>query len=249
MNLMRSIVVPQTIASDTAQKTNWKKKNAALLPSTVPSTRLPEEIVEPYWKKKPESPASQPAPPNAMAKPQAHHTIEEIEKFVRIFATTAPTFFPREKPSSRNRNPACMNITRQAATITQVVFRSVATTLGSALSCASAALGTTRTASSVKHAATVSRLRLILPPVSGYQGMVRPGQGWGLWTPVERSAGRLCHRVARPAGGSPAGRIGRLAACTEVQGSAQRAPLGSPPCPDFARATFTPPSGSRTDPP
>ena len=24
-------------------------------------------------------------------------------------------------------------------------------------------------------------------------------------------------------------------------------PLGSPPCPDFARATFTPPSGSRTD--
>src|SRR5215217_5798806 len=122
MNLMRSIVVPQTIASDTAQKTNWKKKNAALLPSTVPSTRLPEEIVEPYWKKKPESPASQPAPPNAMAKPQAHHTIEEIEKFVRIFATTAPTFFPREKPSSRNRNPACMNITSTPATITHVVF-------------------------------------------------------------------------------------------------------------------------------
>src|SRR3954452_19654520 len=134
MNLIRSIVVPHTIASDTAQKTNWKKKNAALLPSTVPSTRLRGETVEPYWKKKPESPASQPAPPNARANRQAHQTIEEMAKFVRVSATTAPTFFPREKPSSRNRNPACMNITRQPATISPVVFRSLSTPLGSALS-------------------------------------------------------------------------------------------------------------------
>ena len=35
MNLMRSSVVPQTIASDTAQKTNWKKKNDSVAPPTV----------------------------------------------------------------------------------------------------------------------------------------------------------------------------------------------------------------------
>src|SRR5436190_20471837 len=43
-----------------------------------------------------------------------------IEKFARIFAITVPAFFPREKPISRNAKPACMNITRQPATITHV---------------------------------------------------------------------------------------------------------------------------------
>src|SRR3954465_10114756 len=43
-----------------------------------------------------------------------------IEKFVRIFAITVPAFLARENPISRNANPACMNITRQAATITQI---------------------------------------------------------------------------------------------------------------------------------
>ena len=45
--------------------------------------------------------------------------IAAIEKFVRIFATTVPAFLPREKPISRKAKPACMNITRQPATITQ----------------------------------------------------------------------------------------------------------------------------------
>src|SRR5215213_2557181 len=171
MNLMRSSVVPHTIARETAQKTNWKKKNAALFPSAVPSIRLPAEIVEPYWKKNPESPNSHDAPPKAKANPHAHQTIDAIEKLVRIFATTAPTFLAREKPISRNAKPACMNITSTPATITQVVFSSVAITLGSA-SWASAALGTVRTASNVNSAAPVSRLRLILPPVSGYGGML-----------------------------------------------------------------------------
>src|SRR3954454_14191167 len=43
-----------------------------------------------------------------------------IEKFVRIFAITVPAFFARENPISRNANPACMNITKQPATITQI---------------------------------------------------------------------------------------------------------------------------------
>src|SRR3954469_19124372 len=33
---------------------------------------------------------------------------------------TVPAFFAREKPISRNAKPACMNITRQPATITQI---------------------------------------------------------------------------------------------------------------------------------
>src|SRR3954451_20169194 len=33
---------------------------------------------------------------------------------------TVPAFFARENPISRNAKPACMNITRQAATITQI---------------------------------------------------------------------------------------------------------------------------------
>ena len=43
-----------------------------------------------------------------------------IEKLVRIFATTVPAFLPREKPISRKAKPACMNMTRQPATMTQI---------------------------------------------------------------------------------------------------------------------------------
>src|SRR4051812_12047306 len=43
-----------------------------------------------------------------------------MEKFVRIFATTVPAFFAREKPISRKAKPACMNMTRQPATATQI---------------------------------------------------------------------------------------------------------------------------------
>ena len=41
---------------------------------------------------------------------------------MRIFATTVPAFLPREKPISRNANPACMNITSTPATITHIVL-------------------------------------------------------------------------------------------------------------------------------
>src|SRR3954451_24145721 len=44
-----------------------------------------------------------------------------IEKFARIFATMVPAFFWRLKPISRKANPACMNMTRTPATITQMV--------------------------------------------------------------------------------------------------------------------------------
>ena len=49
--------------------------------------------------------------PNAKAKPTAQNTSAAIEKLIRIFATTVPAFFAREKPISRKANPACMNMT------------------------------------------------------------------------------------------------------------------------------------------
>src|SRR5437016_11511932 len=42
-------------------------------------------------------------------------------RLVTTFATTVPTFFMRLNPTSSIANPACMNMTRQAATITQTV--------------------------------------------------------------------------------------------------------------------------------
>jgi hypothetical protein len=44
--------------------------------------------------------------------------IAAIEKLTRILATMVPTFLPRENPISRKAKPACMNITKQPATIT-----------------------------------------------------------------------------------------------------------------------------------
>ena len=46
----------------------------------------------------------------------------QIEKLVRILAITVPAFFWREKPISRKAKPACMNMTRTPATMTQSVF-------------------------------------------------------------------------------------------------------------------------------
>src|SRR5436305_757899 len=52
-----------------------------------------------------------------------------MEKLARTLATTVPAFFIREKPISRNRKPACMNITKTAATITQTVSTATETSV------------------------------------------------------------------------------------------------------------------------
>src|ERR1700716_2810130 len=133
-NLIRSSVVPHTIANETAQKTNWKNHFDSIVALERSITgkvgwkfATPFTIVTygPIWVKKapPSCPMKLPAGPlKANIKPTAHHAIAAIEKFVRIFATTVPAFFAREKPISRNANPACMNMTSEPATITQVVF-------------------------------------------------------------------------------------------------------------------------------
>src|ERR1017187_6603229 len=106
MNLVRSSIVPHTIASETAQKTNSKKNLAAAGAVAPKPIRL---LVKPV------------AAPNAKAKPQTQYTIELMLRLTMTLATTVPTFFMRVKPTSSMAKPACMNITRSAATITQTV--------------------------------------------------------------------------------------------------------------------------------
>ena len=132
--MIRSSVVPQTIASETAQKTNWKNhfdSIVALERSMI--GKLGWKTCVPSWicvhgprlekKNPPSCPITLPSgPPNANANPTAHQPSAAIEKLVRILAMIVPAFLPREKPISRNAKPACMNITRQAAKITHIVL-------------------------------------------------------------------------------------------------------------------------------
>src|SRR4051812_6271062 len=117
---MRSSVVPHTMASETAQKTNWKNHFASIVASDRPMTGKACCGSPNARRKKPSVPMMWPRPPpKAKAKPTAQYMIPAIEKFVTILAMTVPAFFARENPISRNAKPACMNMTRQPATITQ----------------------------------------------------------------------------------------------------------------------------------
>ena len=58
-------------------------------------------------------------------------------------ATTVPTFFIRLKPTSSIAKPACMNMTKQAATITQTVSAATPAAEVAVVSSARTAIGTT----------------------------------------------------------------------------------------------------------
>src|SRR3954468_21979275 len=139
-----------------------------------------------------------------------------IEKFARIFAMTVPAFLPRLKPISRNAKPACMNMTRQPATMTQVeliptVSASFPAPAASNVS-ASAELGSTsapRPPSALTRTAlllaTAPRVRLfigVLPPLEARleaHGDQRPpqarrGRAKGLYPCVE-NLGRLIRQL------------------------------------------------------
>ncbi len=138
-NFMRSSVVPHTIANETAQNMNWKMKNDAVSPvAAAPSTEVPN------WNSQPLSPANQPPPPKAIAKPTAHQTTDAIEKLTRILAIPMPAFFPREKPISRNAKPACMKKTSAVPTSTHVTLTSLTSVSSVGPSWASAAAGRAR---------------------------------------------------------------------------------------------------------
>src|ERR687884_465 len=102
MNFVRSIMVPHTIASETAQKTNGNSHLAAA--------------------------------PKAKANPTAQYTMEAVLKLVITLATTVPTFFMRLNPTSSMAKPACMNMTRTAATTTQTVSAPTPTAMDAVLS-------------------------------------------------------------------------------------------------------------------
>src|SRR6266850_410148 len=121
MNFVRSSIVPQTMARETAQNTNSKNHFAAA--GVVLHAIAGRSIVEPGLKvgKKPLPPMKAKAPPapKARPKPTAQYAIELTLRLVMTLATTVPTFFIRLKPTSSMAKPACMNMTKQAATITQ----------------------------------------------------------------------------------------------------------------------------------
>ena len=62
-------MVPQTIASETAQKTNWKKNLAGTTASEADIAGNRSPLLVP--RNVPWVPANQPAPPKASAKPTA----------------------------------------------------------------------------------------------------------------------------------------------------------------------------------
>ena len=74
--------------------------------------------------------------PNAIANPTHQKMTVEIARLTMILPTTAPTFLPREKPTSSIANPSCMKSTSTAATTTQTVFTAICTSsTGIAPSC------------------------------------------------------------------------------------------------------------------
>src|SRR3954452_1599309 len=173
-NLMRSSVVRQTIASETAQKTNWKNQSV----STViePSWRLisgKSALTSGPARKKPDVPMIWLPSPNANAKPTAQKQSAAIEKLTRIFAITVPAFLPREKPISRKAKPACMNITRMPAMSTQTELMPTSSgslpafARSSESPLASAAAGTANVASNPAPTPVAQRVLRISPPLSG----------------------------------------------------------------------------------
>ena len=167
---MRSSVVPHTMASETAQKTNWKNHFDSMVASERPMIGKAFCGSPKSRRKKPCVPMTWPrSPPKAKAKPTAQYRIAAIEKFVRILATTVPAFLPREKPISRKAKPACMNMTKQPATITQSEL--MPTESGSPLPAASnvsamAAAGSTSRANRPNRTARVIGVRRMDPPGS-----------------------------------------------------------------------------------
>src|ERR687890_2578329 len=121
-NLVRSSMGPHTMARDTAQKATWKR-NLAESGTCVHESPAYTSLTCPAGtaRNQPSVPMSALPVPKASANPKAQNNRAAIARLTKIFATTLPTFFIRENPTSSIANPACMNNTRTAATITHTV--------------------------------------------------------------------------------------------------------------------------------
>src|SRR5215831_5064070 len=86
--------------------------------------------------------------------------IAETPKLVMTLATMVPTFFIRLKPTSSMAKPACMNITKTAATITHTV--SAPTPAARVAVWSSARTGRGSTANSAATASALNSLLLLM---------------------------------------------------------------------------------------
>src|SRR5829696_5763870 len=121
-NLVRSSMVPHTMANETAQKATWNR-NLAESGTCVHESPAYTSLTCPDGtaRNQPSVPTSALPVPKASANPKAQKRSAAIARLTRIFATTLPTFFIRENPTSSIANPACINSTRHAVTITHIV--------------------------------------------------------------------------------------------------------------------------------
>src|SRR5215208_6925330 len=106
--------------------------------------------------------------PKAIAKPTAQNNSAAIARLTRILATTLPTFFIREKPTSSIANPACMNSTSTAATTTHMVSIASERSLTVGPSCASARPGRASTSIRTVVVNKPSLRKSFLQSSSGY---------------------------------------------------------------------------------
>ena len=109
--------MPQTIARETAQKTNWKNHFDSIVASesaitgklgwnSVVAVRGRAVRAEVEKKKPPSCPMKLPSgPPKANTKPTAHQQIAAMQKLVRIFATTVPAFFALREADLQEGEP------------------------------------------------------------------------------------------------------------------------------------------------
>jgi len=77
------------------------------------------------------------------------------------FATTVPTFFMRLKPTSSIAKPACMNITKHAATMTQTVSAATPAAEVAVVSSARTAIGANAASKAIAAAMPNTRRRLM----------------------------------------------------------------------------------------
>src|ERR687893_2507559 len=139
-------MVPHTIARETAQKATWNR-NLAESGTCVHESPAYTSLTWPAGtaRNQPCVPKMALPVPKVIAKPTAKNSNAAMARLTRILATTLPTFFIREKPTSSIANPACMNNTSTAATITQTVSSASESSAVEGPSCAKASPGNAST--------------------------------------------------------------------------------------------------------
>src|SRR5918994_1634620 len=168
-NLVRSSMVPHTIARETAQKATWKR-NLAESGTCVHESPAYTSLTCPAGtaRNQPSVPTSALPEPKASANPKAQNSRAAMARFTRIFATTLPTFFIRENPTSSMANPACIKRTRHAAMITHIVSIASERSAVEGPSCANARPGNASTNNKTVVDSNASLRKRFLHIFSGY---------------------------------------------------------------------------------